>query len=161
MTPDHVVLLSAAGAGRAPTRYHRAMARREAAVRASGLPFSIVRAAPTHGELDTFLTRWAERGILPLMPVPLQPVDDREIAAHLTAVVEAGPSGIAAPFVGPRVERLDRLALLWAAARGCDAVPVEVAVAPELRDGALLHPEAWAGRITFEAWLTPEMAVAA
>jgi uncharacterized protein YbjT (DUF2867 family) len=156
----HVVSLSAAGTGRAPTEYHRLKAGQEAIVRDCGVPFSIVRAAPLHTGLESMFTACALTGFLPLMPVPLQPVDRGELAAHLADVVEGGPSGTAAAFVGPREERLDRLAMLWAAARDARVRPLRLSAARELRDGALLHPEAWTGRATFADWLSGRAAPA-
>ena len=148
--------LSAAGAGRAATDYHRLKAGQEAAVRDSGVPFSIVRAAPTHARLDSLFEAWAQSGVLPLMPVPVQPVDHRELAAHLADVVDAGPSGTAAPYVGPRKEWLDRMALRWADVRGARVRPLPVHAPPQLRDGALLYPGSWTGRLTFGDWLAGE-----
>ena len=163
----HVVSLSAAGAGRIPVAYHRIKASQEEVVRESGVPFSIVRAAQFHSLLDQLFTVTARRGMLPLMKVPIQPVDGHEVAAHLADLVEEGPTGTATAFAGPRVERTDLLARDWAAARGSRAlalrVPGFLPVVREARAGALLYPDAVLGRVSFADFLAPAapLAVAA
>jgi len=153
----HVVSLSAAGAGRIPVEYHRVKARQEEVVRESGVPFSIVRAAQFHSLLDLVFATTTRKRLLPLLRVPIQPVDGDEVAAHLADRVEAGPTGAATAFAGPRIERTDLLARDWAAARGAHALKVRVPgflpVVRETRAGALLYPEATLGRVTFAQWL--------
>jgi uncharacterized protein YbjT (DUF2867 family) len=167
---EHVVSLSAAGAGRVPHEYYRAKAEQEAVVRSSGVPWSIVRAAQLHSLLDTVFAAGARRGLLPLLRAPLEPVDRVEVAAALADRVEAGPDEAVTAFAGPHVERLDRLARQWARARGVRRLPVVIpAVTPLLqavRDGGLIDPAPVRGRVSFADWLggpprAPAPAVAA
>ena len=154
----HVVSLSAAGAGRIPVEYHRVKRRQEEVVRLSGVPFSIVRAAQFHSLLDLVFATTARRRLLPLLKVPIQPVDGLEVAAHLADLVEAGPTGTAMAFAGPRVERMDQLARDWAKARGVRAlklrVPGFLPVVRQTRAGALIYPDAVRGQVTFAEFLT-------
>jgi uncharacterized protein YbjT (DUF2867 family) len=154
---EHVVSLSAAGAGRVPHEYYRAKAAQEAVVRDCGVPWSILRAAQFHSLLDSVFASAARRGVMPLLRAPLEPVDVREVAAALAERIEAGPDEAVTAFAGPHVERLDRLARQWARARGARRLPVVVpSVGPliqAVRDGALLDPAPVRGRVAFADWL--------
>jgi uncharacterized protein YbjT (DUF2867 family) len=156
----HWVSLSVVGAGEVPVGYYRAMGRREAVVRAGEVPWSILRATPFHALLDTMFTGAARRGVLPLLRVPVQPVDAREVAVALADLVEAGPSGAVAEITGPRIERLDELALAWARAHHVRRLHVRIpAVGGALRAvraGALNSPGAPHGTIGFGDWLRAE-----
>ena len=100
----------------------------------------------------------AKRHVLPLLKVPIQPVDGLEVALHLADLVEAGPTGTATAFAGPRVERMDLLARDWVAARGVRAlklrVPGFLPVVRQVRDGALIYPDAVRGSVTFADFLS-------
>jgi uncharacterized protein YbjT (DUF2867 family) len=161
----HWVSLSVVGAGSVPGAYHRAMAGREAVVRAAELPWSIVRATQFHSLVATVFSAAARRGVLPLLGVPIQPVDAREVARALADRVEAGPSRAVDEIAGPRVERLDDLALAWARAQGVRRLRVRVPVIGRalrtVRDGALISRDAPHGEIAFADWLREEPAAAA
>ena len=151
-----VVSISILGADRVPLGYYRVKTAQEAAVQASRLPWSILRATQFHSLLDTVFTQSARRGVLPMLRVPLQPVAPEEVAARLVNLAESGPAGISR-FAGPRVQRADHLARIWARARGVRWVPVPVpalgSVLKAVRAGNLTDPGAPAGHIPFEAWL--------
>ena len=153
----HWVSLSVIAAGEVPFGYHRAMGEREAVVRAGEVPWSILRAAQFHPLLATVFGAAARRGVLPLLRVPVQPVDVREVAMALADRVEAGPSGGVAELAGPRIERLDELAVAWARAHGVRRVHVRVPVIGRglraARRGALTSPDAARGTVGFAEWL--------
>jgi uncharacterized protein YbjT (DUF2867 family) len=153
----HVVSLSAAGAGRAPHAFYRAKAEQEEVVRAGEVPWSIVRAAQFHSLLDGLFASAARRGVMPLVRVPLEPVDVAEVATALADRVEAGPDEAVTALAGPHVERLDRLARRWARSRGVRRLPVVIPTAGPLlqavRDGALLDPAPHRAGPSFADWL--------
>jgi uncharacterized protein YbjT (DUF2867 family) len=153
----HVVTLSIVGCDRVPLGYYRVKVEQEAVVREGGVPWSIVRATQFHSLLDETFANAARRGVLPLLRVPLQPLDHRELAPVLADRVEAGPSAGMEEFAGPRVERLNRLARTWARERGVRRVPLPVpavgGVLRAVRAGGLTSPSAPSGRVTFEEWL--------
>jgi uncharacterized protein YbjT (DUF2867 family) len=161
----HWVSLSVVGAGEVPFAYHRDMGRREAIVRAGEVPWSILRATQFHALLDMVFAAAARRGVLPLLRVPIQPIDAREVALALADAVEAGPSGAVAEIAGPRIERLDELALAWARARGVRRLHVRIpavgAALRAVRDGGLTSPGAPHGAIGFGEWLCAERPPAA
>jgi uncharacterized protein YbjT (DUF2867 family) len=156
----HWVSLSVVGAGDVPVAYHRAMGRREAVVRAGEVPWSILRATQFHTLLDMVFSGAARRGVLPLLRVPIQPVDPRDVAVALADLVETGPTGAVSEIVGPRIERLDELALAWAWAHDLRRLRVRIpAVGRALRTvraGALTSPGAPHGATAFADWLRRE-----
>jgi uncharacterized protein YbjT (DUF2867 family) len=153
----HVVSLSIVGCDRVPLGYYRVKVEQEAAVREGGVPWSIVRATQFHSLVAETLANAARRGVLPLLRVPLQPLDHRELAPVLADLVEAGPSGATSEFAGPRVERVDELARAWARAQGVRRLPLPIpALGPVLRAvraGGLTSESAPRGRVTFGEWL--------
>ncbi|MEA2303487.1 MAG: hypothetical protein QOH43_767 [Solirubrobacteraceae bacterium] len=153
----HVVSLSILGSDRVPLGYYRAKMAQEAAVRDAGIPWSILRATQFHALLATVFAAGARMGVLPIVRVPVQPVDPREVAAALAGLAQDGPTGAIGELAGPRVERMDDLARAWARARGVRRLPLRVpAVGSALRavrDGALTDPAAPRGSVSFAAWL--------
>lgn len=151
-----VVSISILGADRVPLGYYQIKTAQEAKVQAAGLPWSILRATQFHSLLDTVFTRTARRGVLPMLRAPLQPVSPEEVAARLVDLAESGPAGISR-FAGPRVQRADHLARIWARARGVRWMPLPVpvvgSVLKAVRTGNLTDPGAPTGHISFEAWL--------
>jgi uncharacterized protein YbjT (DUF2867 family) len=154
----HVVALSAAGAGTVPMTYYDDKAGQEAALAAAGVPWSVLRAAQFHSYVAWMLAAAARRGVLPLLRVPVEPVDAGEAAAALADRVEAGPSGRVHAFAGPRVERMDRLARGWAADTGARwRLPLRVPAVGRrlgaLTHGGLLAEDPERGTLTFADWL--------
>jgi uncharacterized protein YbjT (DUF2867 family) len=153
----HWVSLSVIAAGELPFGYHRDMGRREAVVHAGEVPWSILRAAQFHSLLGTVFAAAARRGVVPLLRVPIQPIDARDVAVALADGVEAGPSGAHAELAGPRIERLDELALAWAWAHDLRRVPLPIPALGRalraVRAGGLTRPDAPRGTITFADWL--------
>lgn len=100
--------------------------------------------------------------LLPLLRVPLQPVDPRDVARTLADRVEAGPSSSAEEIAGPRMERMDELARAWARAHGVRRLPLPVPAAGKtlraVRLGGLTDERALRGTITFADWLEEETA---
>jgi uncharacterized protein YbjT (DUF2867 family) len=156
----HWVSLSVVGAGELPFGYHRLMGEREAVTRAGEVPWSIVRATQFHTLLGMAFGAAARRGVLPLLDVPIQPVEVREVAVALADRVEAGPSRTAEDFAGPRVERLDELATAWTAAHGMHRLPLRIPAIGKamraVRAGGLTSPDAPRGTVTFADWLRAE-----
>ena len=153
----HVVSLSILGSDRVPLGYYAIKVAQEEGVRSGGVPWSIVRATQFHQLLDAAFAAATRRGVLPLVRVPLQPVDPREVAAVLADRAEAGPSEDVELFAGPQVERVDELARAWARARGVRRLPLRLPAAGKVlravRQGELTDEAAPHGTITFAGWL--------
>jgi uncharacterized protein YbjT (DUF2867 family) len=154
---EHHVGVSIIGIDRVPLPYYEVKLAQEAAIRGGGVPWTIVRATQFHSLLATAFSATARAGVLPGAAVPVQPVDEREVAELLADTAEAGPSGATTQFAGPEVRTLRELAHLWREQTGRRAaivpVPLVGATARALRAGGVTHRGAWTGRRTFDAWL--------
>ncbi|MFI2754911.1 SDR family oxidoreductase [Cellulomonas sp. P22] len=152
---EHIVYISIVGVDRVPFPYYETKLAVEHLVEAGGVPWTIQRATQFHELVATFLGA-ITLGPLTLVPSGLhdQPVDVREVAARLVALVEAGPSGRAPDLGGPQVLGLAELALQYQAARGRRGVVRSFGLPPgatttAFRAGAHLTPEHADGRVTF------------
>jgi uncharacterized protein YbjT (DUF2867 family) len=153
----HHVDVSIVGADRVPLRYYAGKVEQERLVRASGVPWSIVRATQFHSLVASILGNTARFGLLPGAAVPLQPVDAREVAVLVADVAAAEPTGTATELAGPEVRTLRELAQTWRLQTGRRAVvvpfPVPGRAGRALRAGGLTNGATGTGRTTFAAWL--------
>ncbi len=172
----HLVAVSIVGSDRIPLPFYDSKRRIEALVRASAVPWTIVRITQFHSFVERLVA--APAG-LPL-PQPIvadlrfQPVDEREAAEALVGVALGPPRGIAPEVAGPEVLTLAEIAATWLAATGAPArllpLPLEAvgqALGPEPAAASWALPtlegyraaentpagERVLGRVTFEEWL--------
>ncbi len=153
----HVVHLSIVGVDKLPTAYYRAKVAAEAAVEASGVSHTILRATQFHVFVDQILGRLRR---FPLWTVPrgwqVQPIDEAAVADATVDCLTAGPSGRTPDIGGPDVLDAIDLARRWAAVRSTDrcihAVPVPGAASRAMQEGALCCPDHRRGR-SFADWL--------
>lgn len=97
----HLVYISVIGADAVPLAWLHTKHACEQAVEASGIPFTILRAAQFHD-----LTLTVVRGLakLPVVPVPgmrLQPVDARDVASRIAGLALRPPAGRVPDLAGP------------------------------------------------------------
>lgn len=115
----HVVMISVVGADRMPIGYFRAKDRAEQALAASGVPYTVLRAAQFH---DLVWTMFGGLVKSPVVPAPtairLEPVDVAAVALRLAELVDEGPAGRVADLAGPEVLDAPRLLRAIAHARG-------------------------------------------
>lgn len=115
----HVVMISVVGADRMPIGYFRAKDRAEHALAASGVPYTVLRAAQFH---DLVWTMFGGLVKSPVVPAPkairLEPVDVAAVASRLAELVEAAPAGRVADLAGPEVLDAPTLLRAIADARG-------------------------------------------
>ncbi|MEV4712670.1 NAD(P)H-binding protein [Micromonospora sp. NPDC049374] len=136
----HVVHISVIGAGRVPIGYFEAKRGAERAVSESGVPWTTLRAAQFHDLVFTVVQKLAA---LPIVPDPrvirFQPVDSREVADRLVALVQGPPSGLVPELAGPQVYTLADLVRSYLAARRRNRpflpVPVPGAAGRAYRNG--------------------------
>jgi uncharacterized protein YbjT (DUF2867 family) len=105
----HFVYISVIGADTVPLAWLRTKLACEQAVAASGIPFTILRAAQFH---DLTLTMVRGLAKLPIVPVPglrLQPVDVRDVAARIVELTLGAPAGRVADLAGPAVYEMRQL----------------------------------------------------
>jgi uncharacterized protein YbjT (DUF2867 family) len=98
----HLLYVSIVGIDDHPFPYYRAKAACERALRASDLPWTILRTTQFHG-LPGRLAGQLGVGPIGIAPagVPIQPVDPETVADQVAALVEQGPSGRAPDLGGP------------------------------------------------------------
>jgi uncharacterized protein YbjT (DUF2867 family) len=158
----HLVMISVIGAERMPLGYFTAKLRAERAVRESGVPWTVLRAAQFH---DLVLTIARGMARLPLLPVPrevrFQPVDAREVASRLVELSLGPPSGLVADLPGPRVSPMRELVAgyLEATGRRRLILPVRIPgrVGRAYRAGANLSDAEVRGSGTWEDFLAERL----
>jgi len=106
----HLVLISVIGADAMPIGYFRAKAAAEKVIAASGVPYSILRAAQVH---DFVLRAVGAMARLPVIPIPrgmrVEPVEAEELAEALVHLLSADPAGRAPDLAGPEVLDLEQV----------------------------------------------------
>jgi uncharacterized protein YbjT (DUF2867 family) len=105
----HFVYISVIGADAVPLAWLRTKLACEEAIAASGIPFTVLRAAQFH---DLTLTMVRAMAKLPIVPVPgmrLQPVDARDVAARIVELALGAPAGRVADLAGPAVFEMKQL----------------------------------------------------
>ena len=116
---SHLVQISVVGADAMPIGYFGMKARAEQIVTTSAVPHTIVRVAQVN---DLLLRAVRAMVKVPVVPAPrglrAQPVDVREVAAHLVALTMAAPAGRVPDLVGPQVHEMTDLLRSYAEAAG-------------------------------------------
>lgn len=116
---SHLVQISVVGADAMPIGYFGMKDRAEQRVTDSLLPHTIVRVAQVN---DLLLRAVRAMVKLPVVPAPgglrAQPVDVRDVAAHLAALTLASPAGRVPDLVGPDVHEMGDLLRSYAQAAG-------------------------------------------
>lgn len=106
----HLVLISVIGADVMPIGYFRAKAAAEETIIASGVPFSILRAAQLHDFIRSTIGAMAR---LPIVPAPrglrFEPVGAEEVAEALAGLALGGPAGRVPDLAGPEVLDAERI----------------------------------------------------
>jgi uncharacterized protein YbjT (DUF2867 family) len=157
----HAVVISIVGCDRIPLPFYGVKVQVEEAVRAGGVPWSIVRVTQFHSFVERLV---AAAGALPI-PTPIaadlrfQPVDEREVAERLVEIAQGPPLGQAPEIAGPEILTLGQIADAWLVATGRPAtlVPVPLAALPPAAGPP--SPAAWAAAVLegyHEAWNTPQ-----
>lgn len=158
----HIVFVSITGIdqpGMRDYRYYRLKLEAEGIVRASGVPFSILRATQFHYFLDLLLGQVARIPLI--LPLPrdfrFQPVDEAELATRLTRCVADGPLGTLTDFAGPEILAIEEIAAIWAEAKGIPKrhMPIHLPgkLARAFRAGLNTNPLADRGSVSWRDWL--------
>lgn len=153
----HHVLISIVGIDEVPMSYYRTKVEQKRLVREAPHAGSILRATQFHQLLDQIFGAFARFGVLLRTPIPLQPVDPREVAVAMADAIEAGPWEQRRELAGPEVHALGELARIWKRATGrrrpLVPLPLFGTAAAAARGGALCAPGAPRASLTFERWL--------
>ncbi|MER7769795.1 NAD(P)H-binding protein [Kitasatospora sp. NPDC096140] len=151
----HLLYVSIVGIDRVPMAYYNTKLACEQVVRESGLGWTVLRATQFHDLLLRFFDASVKLPVFPVLGgARFQPVDVREVAAAVVALVGEEPAGFAPEVGGPQVRTYRELAGAYLRAAGKRRVllPLRVpgAAGRGLRAGGNLAPERAVGRGTFE-----------
>jgi uncharacterized protein YbjT (DUF2867 family) len=106
----HLVHISVIGADKMPIGYFREKLGAEKAIRESGVPWTILRAAQFNS-LTYAVTK--KMAALPIVPIPgglrFQPVDEQDVADRIVELALAEPAGAVPDLAGPTVYTLREL----------------------------------------------------
>jgi uncharacterized protein YbjT (DUF2867 family) len=157
----HLVYTSIVGSDRVPV-YRRKVADEEL-IATSGVPWTVLRATQFHDLIAVLLRMLAKP---PVLTVPagwsFQPVDVREVGERLARLAVGEPAGRAPDFGGPQVRPVSDLARSYLAivSKRRPILPVWLPgrVFRAYRAGGHLAPGHAAGTITFEQYLTEQLA---
>ena len=154
----HIVFISIIGIDRVPFRYYKLKLAAEAAIRAGGVPFTLLRAAQFPTLVDTLLGALSKAGPVLIDPNMLvQPVAVEDVADRIADLVAAPPTGGIVEFGGPRTERLEALTREWLRARGSKrpvwSIRVPGQTGRALRAGALTTSELPTGTQMWQDYL--------
>ncbi|MEV0792609.1 NAD(P)H-binding protein [Kribbella sp. NPDC050459] len=115
----HVVYTSIVGADLVPWGYFGTKVRAETIVRASPVPWSILRSTQFHDFVDQAVTKMSR---MPLMVsdrgVVGQPIDVRDVAERVTHRLVEGPSTEIEECGGPEILGFDQVLRQWQEVRG-------------------------------------------
>ncbi|MFB4317742.1 SDR family oxidoreductase [Actinomadura sp. 21ATH] len=162
-TVEHLLLISVVGADAVPVGYFARKAEAEKIVAASGIPYTILRAAQFH-ELTLKTVRAMAKA--PVLPAPggirWQPVASGDVAERLAELALGAPAGRVPDLVGPRVYTLEELQRAYLATVGKRRMRFPVRVPGKIgkayRSGANLSLDAPTGTHTWEEFLRAQTA---
>jgi uncharacterized protein YbjT (DUF2867 family) len=159
----HLVYTSIAGIDRIPLGFYRRKLSDEQHIAESGLPWTVLRATQFHDLIAMLLRMLAKSPVLVLPAgVSFQPVDVREVGERLARLALGEPAGRAPDFGGPQIRALTDLAPSYLAMVGKrrPVLPVRLPgrVFRSFSAGEHLVPEHAQGTITFEQYLTEQLA---
>jgi uncharacterized protein YbjT (DUF2867 family) len=159
----HLLYTSIVGIDRVPFRLHRRKLADEQLISSSGLPWTVLRATQFHDLIAVLLRVLAKPPVL-ILPAgwSFQPVDVREVANRLALLALGEAVGRAPDFGGPQIRAISDLTRSYLAMVGKrrPILPVRLPgrVFRAYRSGAHLAPEHPDGTITFEQYLTEQLA---
>ncbi len=153
----HLVYVSIVGIEKVPTDYYRAKLAAEALVKASPVPWTIVRATQFFELIDFMLGKLAPLpGVLAVPNLRFQPIDAGEVASEIARRAMEPPAGVV-QLGGPQELTMRELADAWIKARREWRLKLPVgapnAAARAIRDGGLAGAPKLGVR-TWAQWLT-------
>ena len=115
----HHVALSVVGSDRLPeSGYMRAKMAQEKLIKASGVPYTILRSTQFFEFIDGIIKSGTDRDVVRLSPALMQPIAADDVAAALADLVIAPPVNGTVEVAGPEPFPLDELARKFLAANG-------------------------------------------
>ena len=154
----HHVALSIVGIDRTDNGFFRAKVAQEKLIKASGIPYTIIRSTQFFEFLGGITQSAADGDTIRLSPAHLQPVASDDVAALVTEVATMAPANGVIELAGPERIGLDDLVRRYLAAKhdGREVVTDVHAryFGTELNDRSLTPGDnPHIGSVSFEAWL--------
>ncbi|HEU5318413.1 MAG TPA: NAD(P)H-binding protein [Chloroflexota bacterium] len=155
---QHAIFVSITGIENVPYVYYRTKVAVERLFAASGVPYSILRAAQFPTLFERVLTPLSRSPILPLpLDFRFQPVDTDVVADRLVQAVNEGARGRLPDLAGPEVLTVREIATAWLYARGLRRLVVPLPlwgkVPAAFQAGAVTNPSAATPGPTYYDWL--------
>ncbi len=155
---DNIIYVSIAGIDRIPLPYYKTKLRVEEALAASGLGHTIIRVTQFHDLIETtFSAQRFSPALFTIKDVRFQPIDTRDVAAHLVPMIDDGPAGRVDDIGGPAVFGHDKLGRMYLTSRGSRrrvvSLPVPGGIVAAFKTGANLVPANPVGTIGFAQYL--------
>lgn len=157
----NLVYPSIVGVDDVPLSYYEHKASAEAAVEASDVPTTIVRATQFHSFVAELLGYVAK---LPVWPLPtrmrVQPVDVGDVADVIVENAVPAAGGRTHCVGGPEIQSVGELARAYRDARGLRRpiirVPIPSKTVAAFRSGHAVCPDYRAGTVTWQEWLSEQ-----
>ena len=155
---NHVVILSIVGANLVPGLvYYRAKVLQEDLLKASPVPYSIVRATQFFEFMDWTVNETADDSTVRLPATLIQPIASADVASAVADVSVGTPLRGTRDIAGPEVFALDELGKITLAARGDQRVVVTDSSAGMFAsasgDALIAEDGAIIARTTYREWL--------
>jgi uncharacterized protein YbjT (DUF2867 family) len=155
------IFISIVGTDRIPYSYYQHKVIVEKAIKESGVPYSIVRAAQFHGFIDMLLGLTKKLWWMPILPLPtnwqFQTIDTRDVATYLMPFIEKDATGRIDNVAGPQMLRLGEMARQWRDIQGSHKpivrLPLFGKVAHGFDQGYNTAPDKAYGSITWADYL--------
>ncbi|GFG55717.1 epimerase [Mycolicibacterium agri] len=155
---SNIIYVSIVGIDRIPLPYYKTKLRVEELLAASGLGHTILRATQFHELIERiFEVQRLSPALVALKGVRFQPIDTRDVAAHLVSLIDRGAAGRVDDIGGPMVHDHDELGRMYVRAHNSRRrvlnVPLPGGIMAGYKSGAHLVPANPVGTITFEQYL--------
>lgn len=153
----HIVFISIVGIDRIPFVYYRAKLAAEELIVSSGLPWTALRTTQFHDLVRVLLALGSRAPVMPVLDLPVQPVDATDVATRLAALAVGEPAGHADELGGPQVHDFRDLARTFLEVTGRRRAVTPIRLPGKafraFHAGGILTPEHAEGTITFEDYL--------
>jgi uncharacterized protein YbjT (DUF2867 family) len=161
----HHVALSIVGIDRTDNGYFRAKVAQEKLIKASGIPYTIIRSTQFLEFLGAIADSSVDGNIVRLPPCLFQPIAADDVAAEVARVALAAPRNGIVEIAGPERAPLNEIVARYMNAVADPREVVSVPGAPywggRVEERSLVPlGEARLGRITFDEWLRRSRAAA-